>query len=46
VRLAGLVGAAGHAHGVDVAERMIETAIDEAAEPGSRTSASRPATSR
>jgi ubiquinone/menaquinone biosynthesis C-methylase UbiE len=32
VRLAGLVGSAGHAHGVDVAERMIETAIEEAAE--------------
>jgi SAM-dependent methyltransferase len=34
VRLAGLVGPAGHAHGVDVAERMIETAIAEAAEGG------------
>jgi ubiquinone/menaquinone biosynthesis C-methylase UbiE len=34
VRLAGLVGAAGHAHGVDVAERMIDTAIEEAAEAG------------
>jgi len=34
VRLAGLVGPGGHAHGVDVAERMIETAIDEAAEAG------------
>lgn len=34
VRLAGLVGHAGHAHGVDVAERMIETAIEEAAEAG------------
>jgi len=34
VRLAGLVAAAGHAHGVDVAERMIETAIEEAAEAG------------
>jgi len=34
VRLAGLVGASGHAHGVDVAERMIETAIAEAAEAG------------
>jgi SAM-dependent methyltransferase len=34
VRLAGLVGAAGHAHGVDVAKRMIETAIEEAAEAG------------
>jgi ubiquinone/menaquinone biosynthesis C-methylase UbiE len=33
-RLAQLVGVAGHAHGVDVAERMIETAIDEAAEAG------------
>jgi SAM-dependent methyltransferase len=30
VRLAELVGPAGHAHGVDVAERMIETAIAEA----------------
>lgn len=34
VRLAGLVGPVGHAHGVDVAERMIETAIEEAAEAG------------
>ena len=34
VRLADLVGAAGHAHGCDVAERMIETAIAEAAEAG------------
>ena len=34
VRLAGIVGASGHAHGVDVAERMIETAIAEAAEAG------------
>jgi SAM-dependent methyltransferase len=34
VRLAGLVGRGGHAHGVDVAERMIETAIEEAAEAG------------
>ena len=34
MRLAGVVGAAGHAHGVDVAERMIETAIAEAAEAG------------
>ncbi|HXE99300.1 MAG TPA: class I SAM-dependent methyltransferase [Solirubrobacterales bacterium] len=34
VRLAALVGASGHAHGVDVAERMIETAIEEAAEAG------------
>ena len=34
VRLAELVGPAGHAHGVDVAERMIETAIEEAAEAG------------
>ena len=33
-RLAELVGATGHAHGVDVAERMIETAIEEAAEAG------------
>jgi ubiquinone/menaquinone biosynthesis C-methylase UbiE len=33
-RLADLVGPAGHAHGVDVAEQMIETAIDEAAEAG------------
>jgi SAM-dependent methyltransferase len=34
VRLAGLAGAAGHAHGCDVAERMIETAIAEAADAG------------
>lgn len=34
VRLAGLVGPGGHAHGVDVAERMIETAIEEAAQAG------------
>lgn len=34
VRLAGLVGPGGHAHGVDVAERMIETAIKEASEAG------------
>jgi SAM-dependent methyltransferase len=34
VRLAGLVGTSGHAHGVDVAERMIETAIEESAEAG------------
>jgi ubiquinone/menaquinone biosynthesis C-methylase UbiE len=34
VRLAGLVGAAGHAHGIDVAQRMIETAIEEAAAAG------------
>jgi ubiquinone/menaquinone biosynthesis C-methylase UbiE len=34
VRLAGLVGSGGHAHGVDVAERMIETAIQETAEAG------------
>jgi hypothetical protein len=33
-RIAGLVGASGHVHGVDVAERMIETAIEEAAEAG------------
>src|SRR5919106_275638 len=33
-RLAELVGPTGHAHGVDVAERMIETAIKEAAEAG------------
>ena len=33
-RIAELVGAAGHVHGVDVAERMIETAIEEAAEAG------------
>jgi SAM-dependent methyltransferase len=32
VRLAGMVGPTGHAHGVDVAERMIETAIEEAAD--------------
>jgi ubiquinone/menaquinone biosynthesis C-methylase UbiE len=34
VRLAGVIGSAGHAHGVDVAERMIELAIQEAAEAG------------
>lgn len=34
VRLAELVGPTGHAHGVDVAERMIEKAIEEAAEAG------------
>ncbi len=34
VRLAEIVGAGGHAHGVDVAERMIETAIAEAADAG------------
>ena len=34
VRLAERVGPAGHAHGVDVAERMIETAALEAAEAG------------
>jgi ubiquinone/menaquinone biosynthesis C-methylase UbiE len=34
VRLADLAGPAGHAHGVDVAERMIDTAIEEAAEAG------------
>ena len=34
VRLAELVGPRGHAHGVDVAERMIETAIAEAREAG------------
>jgi SAM-dependent methyltransferase len=34
VRLAELTGPDGHAHGVDVAERMIETAIDEAAASG------------
>lgn len=34
VRLAGLVGPRGHAHGVDVAERMIETATQEAADAG------------
>jgi ubiquinone/menaquinone biosynthesis C-methylase UbiE len=34
VRLAQLVGATGHAHGVDVSERMIEAAIREAAEAG------------
>jgi ubiquinone/menaquinone biosynthesis C-methylase UbiE len=33
-RLAGIVGASGHVHGVDVAERMVETAIAEAAEAG------------
>ena len=34
VRLAGVVGANGHAHGVDISERMIETAIEGAAEAG------------
>jgi SAM-dependent methyltransferase len=34
VRLASLVGTAGRAHGVDVAERMIETAIEETAAAG------------
>jgi ubiquinone/menaquinone biosynthesis C-methylase UbiE len=34
VRLGELVGASGHAHGVDVAGRMIETAIEEAADAG------------
>ena len=34
VRLAALVGPAGHAHGVDVAERMIERAIVEAGAAG------------
>ena len=34
VRLAEVVGASGRAHGVDVAERMIETAIAEASEAG------------
>jgi SAM-dependent methyltransferase len=34
VRLAGLVGANGHAHGVDIAERMIEAAIEGTAEAG------------
>jgi SAM-dependent methyltransferase len=34
VRLAGLVGPAGNAHGVDVAERMIERAIEESAAAG------------
>ena len=34
VRLAEIVGATGHAHGVDVAERMIEIAIEEAADAG------------
>jgi SAM-dependent methyltransferase len=34
VRLADVVGPGGHAHGVDVAERMIETAVAEAAEAG------------
>ena len=33
-RLAELVGSTGHAHGVDIAERMIETAIEEAAAAG------------
>jgi ubiquinone/menaquinone biosynthesis C-methylase UbiE len=34
IRLAALVGDEGHARGVDVAERMIETAIAEAADAG------------
>ena len=34
IRLARLVGAGGHAHGIDVAERMIDTAIEEAAAAG------------
>jgi ubiquinone/menaquinone biosynthesis C-methylase UbiE len=34
VRLAELVGPTGHGHGVDVAERMIQTAIEEAADAG------------
>ena len=34
VRLAGIVGETGHAHGVDVAERMIATARTETAEAG------------
>jgi ubiquinone/menaquinone biosynthesis C-methylase UbiE len=34
VRLAELVGPGGHAHGVDVAERMIETAISESVRAG------------
>jgi SAM-dependent methyltransferase len=34
LRLAELVGSDGHAHGVDVAERMIETAIEEAGAAG------------
>ena len=35
-RLAEIVGEDGSAHGVDVAERMIETAIDEARESGAQ----------
>jgi SAM-dependent methyltransferase len=34
IRLAQLVGPGGHAHGVDVAKRMIDTAIAESAEAG------------
>jgi SAM-dependent methyltransferase len=34
IRLARLVGATGHVHGVDIAERMIVTAIKEAEEAG------------
>jgi SAM-dependent methyltransferase len=34
IRLARLVGDGGHAHGVDAAERMIDTAIEEAAAAG------------
>ena len=36
-RLAEMVGDGGSAHGVDVAERMIETAIDEARGAARRT---------
>ena len=36
VRLAELVGEGGHAHGVDVAERMIATAIEDTRERGAR----------
>lgn len=34
LRLAEMVGPEGHAHGIDVAERMIETAAEEAREAG------------
>ena len=46
LRLADLVGAGGHVHGVDVAERMIESQTTRRPRRGSRTSASRPSTSR
>ena len=36
VRLAEMVGAGGHAHGVDIAQRMIEIAIEDAAGAGTK----------